>query len=598
MGKMCNKKMKTLYILFLVVFILPGCDEKDYSQQFIDEPENPGAIVPTQAWEMISAGLHAMWGSTDVKYHKDYIPGKENSEPVKMTGWKNERVYAQMVIWSKDTVNDIVVSLKPLLMNGSVIDTGSIRCFFVRNVLTDEFLKGCGPREKNPENAHISPDVLESMPAYSNPARCTRGIWFTIDIPKEASSGTYKSEVEITVKGKILKTLPVSLEVINKELPDPGNWAFHLDLWQNPYAVPRLYNVELWSEEHFEAMKPLYQMLANAGQKCITATITHRPWRGQTYDPYGSMVSHIRKSDGTWSFNYTVFDKWVDFMMKLGVNKQINCYSIISKDGNYYYYDESVRDTIMMALIPGTTEYEDFWKPFLIDFNEHILKSGLSDITTIAMDERPPEHMLPAITLIQNYAPDLKITLATDLKNDYSDAVHDLSIGLKHLSIKDIIPIRRNLDVITTFYVSCSSHYPNNFTFSMPAEGTWMGWYAFANNLNGFLRWAYNSWVEEPLYDSRFRTWPAGDAYLVYPGPKSSIRFEKIREGVQDYEKLRIIKEFLRNSSSPESAQIAKELESHLEYFKEDFPEQESITVNVTKAKEWLNESSKKLFNP
>jgi hypothetical protein len=55
------------------------------------------------------------------------------------------------------------------------------------------------------------------------------------------------------------------------------------------------------------------------------------------------------------------------------------------------------------------------------------------------------------------------------------------------------------------------------------------------------LRWSFNSWVENPLQDSRFRTWPAGDTYIVYPNGRSSVRFERTMEGVQDYEKAQIM---------------------------------------------------------
>src|SRR5699024_11553043 len=58
--------------------------------------------------------------------------------------------------------------------------------------------------------------------------------------------------------------------------------------------------------------------------------------------------------------------------------------------------------------------------------------------------------------------------------------------------------------------------------------------------------WSFNSWTKKPLQDSRFRTWPAGDTYIVYPQNRSSIRFEKLREGIQDYEKIRIIKKQLK----------------------------------------------------
>ena len=47
----------------------------------------------------------------------------------------------------------------------------------------------------------------------------------------------------------------------------------------------------------------------------------------------------------------------------------------------------------------------------------------------------------------------------------------------------------------------------------------------------------------EPLLDSRFRTWAAGDTYLVYPGARSCIRLERLIEGVQAHEKINILRQ-------------------------------------------------------
>ena len=71
---------------------------------------------------------------------------------------------------------------------------------------------------------------------------------------------------------------------------------------------------------------------------------------------------------------------------------------------------------------------------------------------------------------------------------------------------------------------------PNTFTFSPPAESEWLPLFASANGLDGFLRWAYHSWVENPLVSTDFTSWPSGDCFLVYPGDRSSIRFERLRE--------------------------------------------------------------------
>ena len=100
---------------------------------------------------------------------------------------------------------------------------------------------------------------------------------------------------------------------------------------------------------------------------------------------------------------------------------------------------------------------------------------------------------------------------------------------------------------LSTVYTCCIEDYPNTFTFSEPGEASWLMWHADAGGYDGYLRWAYNSWTKDPLHDSRFRSWAAGDCYLVYPG-SSSIRMERLVEGIQDAEKIRILrKEFAEN---------------------------------------------------
>jgi hypothetical protein len=107
---------------------------------------------------------------------------------------------------------------------------------------------------------------------------------------------------------------------------------------------------------------------------------------------------------------------------------------------------------------------------------------------------------------------------------------------------------------------------------------------------DGFLRWAYNSWVEDPLKDSRFRTWPAGDTYFVYPGPRSSIRFEKLKEGIQDYEKIRIVQETLQHSANDEMAGKLQELNSFLKQIRNTPDLSKGAAVVITEGKKLIAE--------
>ena len=94
---------------------------------------------------------------------------------------------------------------------------------------------------------------------------------------------------------------------------------------------------------------------------------------------------------------------------------------------------------------------------------------------------------------------------------------------------------------MSTYYTCCSAEYPNLFTFSDPADAAFIALEALAKDLDGYLRWAYNSWTVTPEEDSRFTAWPAGDTYVIYPFSLSSIRWERLVQGIQLFEKYKIL---------------------------------------------------------
>jgi len=64
-------------------------------------------------------------------------------------------------------------------------------------------------------------------------------------------------------------------------------------------------------------------------------------------------------------------------------------------------------------------------------------------------------------------------------------------------------------------------------------------WFAAQGGYDGFLRWSYNDWPEDPYSHPEWGNWPTGDVFLVYPGengPISSLRWEQLREGIQDFQ--------------------------------------------------------------
>lgn len=581
----------------LLVSILLGLGAGCFAQQTEKYPlGNYQELTDTkphdskETWMKMSAPAALSWGTTDMRYTKLDIPDVKKSTRIQLKAWKGERVNAQAVLWTRNDLNHVSVAVSDLKNGKSAIPSSAISTHFVRYVMTDEFGQGCGHRPNKAEwDSLIVADALDINKTLDIKACSTQPVWIKIWVPSDAKAGKYKGTLTVSGENLSPMKLQVEVEVLNRTLPEPKDWAFYLDLWQNPYAVARYYQVPLWSQAHFDAMRPIMKMLADAGQRTITASIMHKPWNGQTEDHFDSMITRIRKIDGTWEYDYAVFDKWVSFMMdEIGIDDMICCYTMIPWALRFDYYDQATNRIQFVEAKPGDKAYTEYWGTFLKDFADHLRKKGWFEKTAISMDERPMEAMREAIKVIKQADPEFKITLAGNYHAEIQEDLHYLCIPFGQKFPDDVLAARKSKGQISTYYTCCVEPFPNLFTFSDPAEAAWTAIHAVADNYEGYLRWAVNSWTADPLRDSRFRTWPAGDTYSIYPGPRSSIRFERLVEGIQDCEKIRILRKELE---SEKAAGKLKRLNEEVGKFKFDniSGSKPSASTMVNRLEEILN---------
>lgn len=565
MWKLSYKKIVCI-IIVLICFCSSIFSQKlssEYPLNNYDELTIQSFKIDSKKWEnakLMSYGLE--WGSIDVRYSKHDLPnlkGKRN----KLTGWRGERISAQAILYTKINLENVVVNTSNLRNNHNIISKNKINSHFVRYVMADEFKSGdkggCAAREDKTEwDSLLVADVLDIVDRIDVKAYSVQPVWFTIDIPEDIPHGKYTGTV--TVSGSNFKqmNLSIDVEVIDRTLKKPSEWDFCLDLWQNPYSVARYYQVPLWSIEHFDAMRPLMKMLANAGQKFITASIMHKPWNGQTEDHYDSMVTKVKKIDGTWEYKYSVFDRWVEFMLNdVGIDGMISCYTLIPWNLSFDYYDEATNRMQFIKAGPTDSEYSEYWIPFLKDFAAHLREKGWFERTMISMDERALDDMIKAIEIIKIADPNFKISLAGNYHGEIENDLFYLTIPYGNEFPIDIKNKRDENSMISSVYTCCVEQFPNMFTFSPSYESAWTAIYSLANGFDGYLRWAVNSWPIDPLRDSRFRTWAAGDTYSIYPGPRSSIRFERLIEGIQACEKIKYLKElFIQNGNNRKMTEL------------------------------------------
>lgn len=514
-----------------------------------NELENP-VKTDVSLWKNVG-NILVSWGSTDVRYKKEEPAMNKVSKSRSITAWRGERVSSQFAVWGCGGAYNLNFSVSEFRSKDTRFRIGRENVFtgFVRYVMTDELNKdkrgACGHRpDLSKFDSTLVADPIDHMTKTLKVDRMsTQGCWVRVDVPQDAPEGNYTGTVTVKNGEEIIGTLKLNIRVLPKSLPAPQDRRFHLDLWQNPYAVARYHKVSPWSDKHMQALKPYMELYRDAGGKVITASIMHKPWNGQTYDHFESMVTWIKKIDGSWIFDYTVFDKWVQFMMDLGIDKQINCYSMVPWRLSFDYFDHATNGMKEIECKPGDKEYAELWTTMLKSFAAHLREKGWFDKTYISMDERPMDVMMETLKVIKSADPDFKVSLAGALHEELIGELDDYCVALRMKYTDEMLAERKAAGKITTFYTSCEEPYPNTFTFADPADCEWFGWYAAKAHLDGYLRWALNSWVIEPLLDSRFYTWGAGDTYLIYPGGRTSVRFERLNEGIQAYEKINIMRD-------------------------------------------------------
>ena len=549
---------------FIVILLLysAGVWAQSKSGDFYQELGDPKP-VDQGSWNLLKPGTYVSFVSADIRYDKRNAPAIFPLQTQWQTkAWKGEKVHTQFLVWATRNLQQISFEWSKLDDGkGHEIAAKNISANFVRYVMADGLNSeggGCGIQPGH--DSSLVEDVIDQVKSLALTKNTTRPVWLSINVPGSATQGVYSGYVKVKEgKNKYAAMLHYTVQVLNHKLPEPAQWKFHLDLWQNPYSVARWYGVKPWSGQHFAIMRPYMKMLADAGQKSITTTLIHDPWNSQTYDVYGSMVKWTKNRNGSWAYDYTVFDKWVTFMMSLGIDKFINCYSMIPWNLKFYYHDETLgKDTAIIAK-PGTLAYDAHWRPMLTSFARHLKQKGWFAKTTIAMDERSMADMQKAIALIKSADKDFKISLAGNYHPEIEKDLVDYSVASNQVIDSATMLARKKAGFNTTYYTCCTEGHPNTFSFSASVESAWLGWYAAYKGYDGYLRWAYNCWTKDALRDTRFRSWSSGDAYLVYPGLRTSIRFERLIEGIQDYEKINVLKSrFMKENRRDKLHQLQK----------------------------------------
>ncbi|MDR3366982.1 MAG: DUF4091 domain-containing protein [Prevotellaceae bacterium] len=529
------------------------------------EPNSPPKNAP-KTWSKVKKPLYASFVSKDIRFSQKNVPNVDEVNLWGATCWRGERIGTQLLLWSGTGVSEVALRVSDLeTATGQKIDAKRCTTGFVRYVMSDELgADGCSPRPSaNPDSALVA-DAIEYKPTVNIKKRTVQPVWFSLNVDPETPEGKYKGFITVTAKELPEPiTLTVNVFVRKHLLPPAPQWSFYLDMWQNPMAVARHHNVAPWSKAHFGAMRPAMELLAKSGQKSITIPITGNAIEGALPNDFESMLTLTRRVDNTWSVDFTKFDLWVEFMMSLGVSKELSCYVNVKNTQTVSYFDQASNSVKVQEFLADSKEYGDYLKSMLELLAAHLKSKGWFDQAAICVKESGKERLRKLIALAAKVDTCYKVSYTGSYFADVERSVGRYSIAPKHVAASMQRDTAGRAERLLCIYSPCSDAQPSTYTFSPPAEAAWLCWYAAANGLDGYTRQAYNSWGKNPLQDARSASSAAGYYGMVYPAGGSSLRMERLVEGIQDYEKVKIlIRDFDRTNNVINREKLKKALRS------------------------------------
>ena len=481
-----------------------------------------------------------------------------------LTAWKNDVAISELALLSVDSaLKNVTITASDFTSGSNVIDSDNVTATFIRSTkaYNGGYIWGSYPAD-NGTNRSESPDILWTTEPTDIAYNAVQGVWVEFAVPADAAAGTYTGTLTVTADGlEDGLTFSYTLTVQDVVLPDATTYGdtFDVELWQYPYSVAEYYGVDPFSPEHFEALRSVMDIYKSIGGHAITTTIQEEAWSGQTYSAntihYPSMI-RWEKVNGVMTYDYSDFDAWVEFCKEMGIGDKIVLYSIAPWHNTIKYWENGVLKSEANNF--GNITSDTMWEHFLNNLIAHLEEKGWFDDAYIGIDERG--FSAAAFDLIDSVknseGKSLKTAGAMDAfvdKWSLALRVTDLNVGdtaAKGNAAKfaELLTARDALGYRTTLY-SCTGHQPGNFSLCAPVESYWVIMNAGRMGGAGFLRWAYDAWVENPLYDTTHQNFEAGDCFLVFPDEKDaenpvarrSVRLARIAEAVRDVNKLMYI---------------------------------------------------------
>jgi Glycoside hydrolase 123, catalytic domain len=477
-----------------------------------------------------------LWTTTTMdKVLREAAPPEGTGDRIELFAAKNEYEPFQVVVWVPAAAT-ATLDLSPFTGVGS-IDGATIRRVGYVNIDT--------PTDASSIPSGRIPDPLEPTTFGASEALGAgenQPFWITVYVPEDAAAGDYEAALSVSVDGASVD-VPVSLHVYDFALPSrpsfDGSWNASMSA--------------LGGSESLEKVEQLKDFFF--GHRLVPSSVA---WpAGLNYDggiEYDCASGSFLSEDNPYDFSqlgpkYVEGDGWngAGFgslqVMRFVDNSTPRPQQFCGVDRGSDHF--------------GTAAYNAEWSKLLAAIDAYLVARGWEDLAHYYVQNEPQneaDYELAAFLaqLTKAAAPNLRIAVSEEPKPEIAE--HPMAAGASYdmwwanLSGYDAEYAEtrqaQGEQVWWYFLYGDRPPYFNPITIDHAGIESRIGhWAAFGARVTGFAYYSVTGWGSDPYQDPRPQgTDQNGDGFLLYPpvggALVSSIRWELLREGVEDYEYL------------------------------------------------------------
>ena len=446
--------------------------------------------------------------------------GKQAALALNLDGARRETISGQVVFRPVKEIAAARASITDLMhrVSGDLLPANTVRLQWVRYI--DITRNSDIPPDERVAQAPASiPDPFWEGLAIPVKAGQAQPLWIEVHVPAKAQAGDYHGRIMVNADGSEF-TLPVTVHVWNFALPAEQRLSV-VNWWQFPGAG---------FTNHGPDDGDLLRQFA-------TFLVEHRQTDLQTE------ISRIGESgDAQQGYTYDTsrLERFAEVAFAAGI-RQIHLHSVGRRTADLL--DPLCRIEIDEPNLRRLGAWEKV-----------IQRRGWQRRFFTSIADEPfvyyEDSYAAAVDRVHQTAPSVRCLEAVEA--EYLGKLDVYVPKLSHLAMwYPRFEQARREGAQLWFYTCCHplGRYPNRFLDQSLLSARVLFWIHYLYNLDGYLHWGLNQYDGDPYTQEGIsKGLPLGDRAIVYPGKQGligSLRFSAQRDGIQDFEYLRVLEDQL-----------------------------------------------------